>query len=126
MRNAKSKTAKKAKKKSATGRNGRKVKSLATLREQITDKVTGHAAALVETTIAEADKGHFAAMKYLFEMIGLYPVPSEEEPEVMGESVLAKTLIRRLGLREEAEPSEGIMRTAEVPTAAVPSEDTVE
>lgn len=98
MKSVKNKSARKAKKKQATRPKG---KNLSSLREQITDMVKGHAVGMVDTTIAEADKGHFAAMKYLFEMVGLYPVPGEEDAEVEGESVLAKTLIRRLGLQEE-------------------------
>ena len=54
---------------------------------------------MVEITISEVDKGHYAAMKYLFEMIGLYPAAAQEEPQ--GEDSLARTLLRRLGLPEE-------------------------
>ena len=38
-------------------------------------------------------------MKYLFEMIGLYPAATQEETQ--GEDSLARTLLRRLGLPEE-------------------------
>ena len=34
---------------------------------------------MVKTTMEEAEKGHYVAMKYLFEMIGLYPAATEEE-----------------------------------------------
>ncbi len=54
---------------------------------------------MVEITISEVDKGHYAAMKYLFEMIGLYPAAAQEETQ--GEDSLARTLLRRLGLPEE-------------------------
>jgi len=54
---------------------------------------------MVEITISEVDKGHYAAMKYLFEMIGLYPAAAQEEGQ--GEDSLARTLLRRLGLPEE-------------------------
>jgi hypothetical protein len=57
---------------------------------------------MVETTMDEVDKGHYLAMKYLFEMVGLCPATSPEEaPE---EDSLAKTLLRRLGLPEETIP----------------------
>jgi hypothetical protein len=40
-------------------------------------------------------------MKFLFEMIGLYPASQVEEKE--GGNVLAETLLRRLHLPEEPE-----------------------
>jgi hypothetical protein len=89
-------------KRAAKGKKPRKSKDVTDLRRQIESLVTRKAVNMVETAIGEADKGHFAAMKYLFEMIGLYPGPSEAEPQ--GEDSLAKTLLRRLGMPEEATP----------------------
>lgn len=86
--------------KRAAGKKPRKSKDVTELRRQIENLVTRKAVTMVETAIGEADKGHFAAMKYLFEMIGLYPGPSEAEPQ--GEDSLARTLLRRLGMPEEA------------------------
>jgi len=44
-------------------------------------------------------------MKYLFELIGLYPATGEVEA-APGEDSLAKTLLKRLGVPEaEAEPA---------------------
>jgi len=57
------------------------------------------AGVLVAKAISEVDKGHYSAMKYLFEMIGLYPAASQEETQ--GEDSLARTLLRRLGLPQE-------------------------
>ncbi len=85
--------------KRAAGKKPRKSKDVTELRGQIENLVTRKAVTMVETAIGEADKGHFAAMKYLFEMIGLYPGPSEAEPQ--GEDSLARTLLRRLGMPEE-------------------------
>ena len=79
---------------------------------------------LVESAIAEADKGHFTAMKYLFEMIGLYPATGRgETPE---EDSLAKTLLQRLGLPEE--PSHEHPETKERATVegAAPAANAVE
>jgi hypothetical protein len=126
MKNAKQKSATGANRKVAAGKGKRKAKNLSELREQITDMVTGEAVGLVKTTIEEADKGHFAAMKYLFEMIGLYPAPGAEEPEA--DDTLAKTLIRRLQLPEEPIPQNSVTKDWEVdalvPEATGP--DTVE
>jgi hypothetical protein len=87
-----------AKKKSA----GRPV-DLAVVRQKIANKVGEQAENMVKTTIGEVGKGHYPAMKFLFEMVGLYPSGANEEP--VGENVLAKTLLRRLSLPEE-EPVE--------------------
>lgn len=61
----------------------------------------GHAVEMVETTISEAESGHYAAMKYLFEMIGLYPATAQTEQS--SPDSLAQTLLLRLGLPEESE-----------------------
>jgi hypothetical protein len=71
---------------------------LKALREQITNLVGNHAVGMVNKTIAEADKGHYLAMKYLFEMVGLCPATNsgggvEEEADS-----LAKILLERLNI----------------------------
>jgi len=43
---------------------------LAAIRDGITSLVGNQAIGMVKTTIREVEKGHFPAMKYLFEMIG--------------------------------------------------------
>jgi hypothetical protein len=83
------------------GGKARKPVDLGAVRQQINDLVGGEAVNLVEITIAEADKGHYGAMKYLFEMIGLYP-SAEQEAAPQPDS-LAKTLLRRLGLPEDTD-----------------------
>ena len=78
----------------------RKKVNLAEVREQITNLVGNKALTMVGTTMAEVNKGHYAALKYLFEVVGLYPATtsSERAPE---EHSLARTLLKRLGLPEE-------------------------
>jgi hypothetical protein len=75
---------------------------LGPVQEHITNLVGNGAIEMVETTIAEVNKGHYLAMKYLFEMVGLFPatVPTE----TLQEDSLAKTLMRRLRLPEETNP----------------------
>jgi len=51
---------------------------LEAIRQQICDLVGSQAVGLVETTIGEVDKGHYGEMKYLFEIIGLYPATLQE------------------------------------------------
>ncbi len=66
------------------------------LRKRITETVTCAAVEMVENAIAAAHDGNYVAMKYLFEMIGLYPAVSVDELE--GDDTLAAVLIERLGL----------------------------
>ena len=75
---------------------------LEAIREQITNLVGNGAVEMVETTMEEVSKGRYLAMKYLFEMIGLCPsTTSEDAPQ---EDSLARTLLRRLQVPEEASP----------------------
>jgi hypothetical protein len=75
---------------------------LGVIRERITNLVGNHALNMVETTIKEVDKGHYLAMKYLFEMVGLCSVTAPEDAPQ--EDSLAKTLLRRLRFPEETNP----------------------
>ncbi len=121
MRKATAK-AKKSKSKRGSVRGTRKPLEFEAVRKKINNLVGDQAVGLVESAIDEADKGHFPAMKYLFEMIGLYPATMEEgTPE---EESLAKTLLRRLGVPEEplAAPAEGNQSPAE---ATAPAADAV-
>ena|ERR1700690_4231064 len=69
MKKTKSKTRVAGTKRHPARRGGklRKPVDLEAVRQQISDLVGGQAVELVEITIAEADKGHYGAMKYLFE-----------------------------------------------------------
>lgn len=90
---------KKSKAKSGTTRAARKPLDFELVRKRISSLVGTQAVGLVKSAIDEAEKGHFAAMKYLFEMIGLYPADGEDEAP--GEESLARTLLQRLGVPEE-------------------------
>jgi hypothetical protein len=102
MRKATAK-AKKSKSRSGSGRGTRKPLEFEAVRKKINNLVGNQAVGLVESAIDEADKGHFPAMKYLFEMIGLYPATLEEGTP--GEESLAKTLLQRLGVSAEGNNS---------------------
>ena len=100
----------------------RKVVDLAEIRRQITDLVGIGAVGMVETTMEEVGKGHYLGMKYLFEMIGLYPaIAAEDAP---AQDSLAATLLRRLGLAEE--PMLESRVTKDSTRAATASEDVLE
>lgn len=96
---------------SSRAKGAREPVDLAAVREQITRRVGNKAVGMVETTIREVEKGHYLAMKYLFEMIGLSPATTPEEAPQ--DDSLAKALLRRLQLPEE----DG---NAEVPKDSLP------
>ncbi len=101
---------------------GREAPDLAQVRRQIADIVGSGAIGMVETTIGQVGKGHYLGMKYLFEMIGLYPATSTND--AAEEDSLAAVLLRRLGLPEESMPETGV--TEDSRAAAGPAEDSLE
>ena len=70
---------------------------LAELRRKITELVAQNAVAMVQQAIdAVREEGQYQAMKYLFEMVGLYPATAQENtPE---QESLAAILLAQLGL----------------------------
>ena len=104
MRTGKTGKGRKSPKKASTvQKKAMKQVDLAVVRGQITNLVGNRAVEMVTTTMNEVGKGHYLAMKYLFEMIGLCPAtPPEGAPE---EDSLAKTLLQRLNLSEQLRPS---------------------
>lgn len=74
---------------------------LSALRRQVTDLVAQNAVAMVQNAIdAVNEEGQYQAIKYLFEMVGLYPAAAGEDSTV--EDSLVKTLLHHLGLPEKA------------------------
>jgi hypothetical protein len=78
---------------------------------------------MVEATMEEVGKGHYLGMKYLFEMIGLYPGTSADDGPV--EDSLAATLLRRLGIPESSTPDAGVTKDSAMTTVSA-SEDVLE
>jgi hypothetical protein len=70
---------------------------LSALRRRITELVARNAVAMVQQAIdAVKEEGQYQAIKYLFEMIGLYPAIADDTNEA--QSSLAQTLLDQLGL----------------------------
>jgi hypothetical protein len=70
---------------------------LGKLRGKITDLVARNAIAMVQCAIdGVMEEGQYQAIKYLFEMVGIYPAVAgqTEEPE----DTLAKVLLQHLGV----------------------------
>jgi hypothetical protein len=79
---------------------------LGKLRGKITDLVAHNAIAMVQCAIdGVMEEGQYQAIKYLFELVGIYPAVTGETEGP--EDTLAKVLLQHLGLPEaEQVPSE--------------------
>jgi len=73
---------------------------LEALRGHISNLVCVAAAGMVRTTIERVNEGQYQAMKYLFEMIGLFPATAT--PDAPQDDSLAGMLLSRLGIPEES------------------------
>ena len=82
-------------------RRSLKATDMREVRNEIGQLVSNHAFGMVLRTIEEAHKGHYAAMKFLFEMTGLYQASSVEDSRE-GDG-LAKLLLEQLGISPEPE-----------------------
>jgi len=76
----------------------KKSDDLEALRQRITRLVAAKAMSITRAAVDDAEKKiNVAAMKYLFEMIGLYPSRTGEEP-VNQKPEFVDTLLRKMGL----------------------------
>jgi hypothetical protein len=124
MKKTKARTGTKHPKGAAPARKGvRKAVDLAEIRQQITNLVGNDAVGMVEITMEEVGKGHYLGMKYLFEMIGLYPATGEDGALVPDS--MAAVLLRRLGLPEPPIPEPSVTKDQEA-TAVVSDDEGLE
>lgn len=82
---------KRVSKSEAANRDGRPL-GIEQLREQITRKVLAGAEGMVDATMVKINSGQYLAMKYLFEMVGLYPAAASNES--LQEDSLVRSLLR--------------------------------
>ena len=107
---------------SSSKSDSQKPRDLAEIRSEITNLVGNGAVRMVETAMEEVAKGHYLGMKYLFEMIGLYPATAAEGTH--SQDSLAAVLLRRLGLPEAPMQERSVTKESEETGAA--SEDVLE
>ena len=69
---------------------------IAALRQEITELVARNAIAMVQSAIDAVNDGQYQVLKYLFEIVGLYPASVNEGSP--GESSLAEILLQQLGI----------------------------
>ncbi|MGH9511921.1 MAG: hypothetical protein ACRD2U_07265 [Terriglobales bacterium] len=78
------------------------------IRERITNIVGNQAIGMVKNTVSQVKNGQYLAMKYLFEMIGLFPAAASEHA---GEDSLAKILLEKFDIREEGSTDGASLQT---------------
>jgi len=96
---------------------------LGVVQERIANLVGNRAVEMVERAMADAEKGHYQAIKYWFEMVGLCPAAAPER--TIEEDSLAKILLRRLKLPEETNSGTEVTKEF-VGNAVQPKGDAVE
>lgn len=74
------------------------------LRDHISNLVCADAVEMVKTTVERVKQGQYPAMKYLFEMIGLFPATAT--PDKPQEDSLAGMLLKQLGIEYETPDKE--------------------
>jgi hypothetical protein len=92
---------KKAVKRTASRAKGKT--DVVAIQEEIRNLVCGAAIEMVESTIEEVKKGHYSAMKFLFEMVGLHLGTEESLPDPEA-GMTAETLCQRLGIPVGPDP----------------------
>lgn len=82
---------------------------LSALRRRIMELVARNAVSMVQQAIdAVKEEGQCQAIKYLFEMIGLYPAAADDGSEA--QSSLAQALLDQLGLTEVTEQKTAVKK----------------
>jgi hypothetical protein len=97
---AKSKTAAKkiAKKKGTTKTEKEQELNPAEVRKEVSLMVQQEASTMAQAVIDDAKKGQLPSVKYLFEVMGVFPATNESKEGTPEEDSLAKTLLTRLNI----------------------------
>ncbi len=84
--------------------------NLGEVRERVRRVIAAQAEKMTSANIEEASKGNLSPLKYLFEVLGLYPATAAEEPEAAESNDLARVLLKRFNFPfqgpADEEPSE--------------------
>jgi len=89
------KKAKKASRKASTKKSASQPVDVSATHDKVLHVIAEHAEAMTEANATEAEKGHLATFKYLFELLGIYPAPAVEQPEAEDSNDLARVLLNR-------------------------------
>jgi hypothetical protein len=89
------------------------------IRERVRQLIAAKVEKMVDANAEEAGKGHLAQLKFLFEVLGLYPGTGQEEPETEDSNDLARVLLNRFEFPNPAPTDE---ESGEAEQAAVGAE----
>lgn len=108
----------KAKAQKSGGKKTIRVKQMdmAKVRNDVANIVGSGAKKIAAAVVEEAKKGQLAPAKFLFEMAGVFPVPTESEPATGDdEESLAKVLMEKLKTAEDPKAADEEPDSAEEP-----------
>jgi hypothetical protein len=111
------------KKKAAAGSKATEPVNLQELRERVRHWVAEQTEEMTKAAAEEAAKGHVAQLKYLFEVIGLYPAAEPPKEGPVDGNDLARTLLARLEFPHSLPEGE---EDAEIAVPTGPGSDSVE
>jgi hypothetical protein len=70
--------------------------NVAEVRERVLQVIAEKAEGMTKANADEASKGHMAQLKYLFELLGIFPAAVSTEQEAEESNDLARVLLKRL------------------------------
>ena len=101
--------------------------NLEEVRERVRRVIAEKAEEMTNANAEEASKGNLTPLKYLFEVLGLYPATAAEETEPTEGNDLARVLLKRLNFPFEGPADEEqIEPSKETAVAAPVGDDSVE
>ena len=98
MKKAKKKGKAAGKSKGKKSTKSKKAKSPAEVRQDISKLVSQHAMVMAKAIIGEGEKGQLAPTKYMWELAGVFPTPTDGGVPTEHEESLAETLFRKLNV----------------------------
>jgi hypothetical protein len=100
--------------------------SLEEVRERVRRVIADKAEEMTSANVEEASKGNLSPLKYLFEVLGLYPATAGEEAEPAEGNDLARVLLKRFNFPFQGPADEEASEPSNEAVAAPVGDDSVE
>ena len=100
--------------------------SLEEVRERVRRVIAAKAEEMTSANIEEASKGNLSPLKYLFEVLGLYPATAGEEAEPADGNDLARVLLKRFDFPSQGPADEESNEPSTEAVTAPVGDDSVE